>query len=46
MRWVARLHNVGGGGGAKNYVFDTTRYTAPKLAIMAGSRLDCDKGLC
>ena len=29
--------------GAENSVFDTTRFTAPKLAIMSGSRLFCDK---
>ena len=33
-------------GGAKKIIFDLSRSLAPKLALVPGSRLYCNKGIC
>ena len=33
-------------GGADNSVFDSSRYSPPKLAFVPRSRLNCDKDVC
>ena len=45
MRWVDRpapRQRGGGGVDEENFVFDTSRSTAPKLALVPGSPLYCD----
>ena len=44
MRWVARPPTMSEGGAKKN-IFDLSRSLAPKLALVPGSRLYCNKGI-